>query len=48
MDYDDGFSCGECPAGYTGSTVRGYDLQDAVSLQQVHIILLLLLYFQVI
>ena len=36
MDYDDGFSCGECPAGYTGSTIRGYDLQDAVSLQQVH------------
>ena len=35
VDYDDGYSCGECPDGYTGSTVRGYDLHDATELQQV-------------
>jgi hypothetical protein len=35
VDYDDGYSCGECPSGFTGDTVRGYDLHDAESLQQV-------------
>lgn len=35
IDYDDGYMCEECPLGYNGSTVRGYDLQDATTLQQV-------------
>ena len=35
MDYDDGYMCAECPSGFTGGTVRGYDLQDAENLRQV-------------
>lgn len=36
VDYDDGYKCLECPSGYTGETVRGYDLNDANTIQQVH------------
>lgn len=36
MDYDDGYLCQDCPLGYTGQTLRGYDLLDANTLQQVY------------
>jgi hypothetical protein len=35
IDHDDGYTCLECPSGFTGDTVRGYDLQDANTLRQV-------------
>lgn len=37
-ELDDGFQCGECPAGFTGELLRGYDLLEAKSLVQVSII----------
>ena len=34
-DLYEGYQCGECPAGYIGTGLRGYDIHDTSILQQV-------------
>ena len=35
VDLLEGYQCGDCPAGYLGETLRGYELHDSIVLQQV-------------